>query len=264
MDIWAVKKDLDSNKLYRAQIGPLVLWFMQEDDEIHVATERLKTESVENETTAFTCLNGGGQASLDWKRWVVGKDCNRISIIPVMPDRPVVVRPDVPVKIPKDQEALFFFTIPAWARITVEKSAKNVLCEEPSVIRSNIWFGDLMSGELCYSLRSRARRKIADIEVKPHRVTCPVRIRNTTESQFDVERFCVHVEYLNIYKGASRLWTNEVVISFQGEDAVNKIDYAQKPPEYEAVEGIISEARTLWKKTLLKKSLGTFRLLTGF
>jgi len=264
MDIWAVKRDLDSNKLYRAQIGPLVLWFMRRDDEIHVATERLTAELVENETTSFSCMNRSEQANFDWKRWVVGKDYNQVLILPVMPDRPVVVRPDVPVKIPKDQEALFFFTIPVCARIIVEKSVRIVLCEEPSVIRSNIWFGDLMSGELCYSLRSRARRKIADIEAKPHRVTCPVRIRNTTESQFDIERFCVHIEYLNIYKGATQLWTNEVLISFQGEDAVSKIDYAQKPPEYEAVEGIISEARTPWKKTLLKKSLGTFRLLTGF
>src|SRR4030042_1692596 len=263
MDIWVGKRDLDSKKFYRAQIGPLVLWFTREDDEIHVATERLKAEPVENETTSFTCLDGSEQAGLDWKRWVVGKNCNQISILPVMPDRPVVVRPDVAVKIPKDQEALFFFSIPAWARITVEKSAKIILCEEPWVIRSNIWFGDLMSGELCYSLRSRARRKIADIEIKPHRVTCPVRILNTTESQFDVERFCVHVEYLNIYKGPPRLWTNEVLISYQGEEAVSKVDYAQKPPEYRSEEGIIGEARTLLKKTLLKKSLSTFRLLTG-
>src|SRR4030065_1389117 len=127
MDIWAVKRDLDSKKLYRAQIGPLVLWFTREDDEIHVATDRLKAEPVENEITSFTCQNGDGQAKLDWKRWVVGKDCNQISINPVMPDRPVVVRPDVAVKIPKDQEALFFFSIPVWGRITVEKSSNIVL-----------------------------------------------------------------------------------------------------------------------------------------
>jgi hypothetical protein len=264
MDMWGAKRDLDSGRVYRAQIGPLVLWFTRRDDEIHIATERLTAEPVENETTSFACVNEREQVNLDWKRWVVGDACNQILVLPVMPDRPVVVRPDVPVKIPKGQEALFFVSIPAWARIVAEKPEGTVLCEEPSVVRSNIWFGDLMSGELCYSLRSRARRKIAEIEVKPHRVACPVRIRNTAGSQFDVERFCVQVEYLNVYKGTTRLWTNEVLISFQGEDAASKIEHGQKPPEYEAIEGIIGEARTQLKQTLLKKSLGTFKLLTGY
>lgn len=264
MDIWLARQDLDSNKFYRAQIGPLILWLMLRYDEIHIATERLGNELVENETTSFSSVNSNEQAGLDWKRWIVGNNCNQVSFLPVMPDRPVVVRPDVPVNIPKDKEALFFVSIPAWAKITVGKSNQIVLCEEPSIIRSNIWFGDLMSGELCYSLRTQARRHIADIEPKPHRVTCPVRIRNTTESQFDVERFCVHVEYLKIYKGTTRLWTNELLISYQGEDTASKIDYIQQPPKYEAIETTISEARTPWKKTLLKKSLGTFKQLTGF
>lgn len=264
MDIWLAGKDLDSNRLYRAQIGPLTIWLSLRYDEIHIATERLENELVENETTSFAAVEGGEQANLDWKRWIVGSRCNQVSFLPVMPDRPVVVRPDVPVKIPKDKEAIFFVSIPAWVRINMGKSGQTILCEEPSIIRSNIWFGDLMSGELCYSLRTRARRHIAEIEPKPHRVTCPVRIRNTTESQFDVERFCVHVEYLKIYKGAARLWTNEILISYMGEDIASKIDYMQQPPEYEPIETTISEARIPMKKTLLKKSLGTFKQLTGF
>jgi hypothetical protein len=264
MDIWAAKRSLDSDKLYRVQIGPLVLWIRRGLDEIHIATERLTTEIVdESDTASFTCVNDSEPPNLEWKRWVVGAQCNEITVLPVMPDRPVVVRPELPVKIPKDQEALFYFSIPVWARIVVEKPGRTILCEEPSVVRSNIWFGDLMSGELCYSLRSRARRRIIDIEAKPHRVACPVRIRNRGGVQFDVERFCVHLEYLKVYKGITGLWTNEVLISYLGEDTDSKIEYAQVPPDDEVVEGVIGEARTEWKKTLLKRSLGTFKSLTG-
>ena len=264
MDIWAVKRELDADRLYRVQIGPLVLWFRRGHDEIHIATERLSTELAdESETTSFTCIHESEPLNLEWHRWVVGELCRQIMVLPVMPDRPVVVRPELPVKIPKDQEALFFVSIPVWARIVAKKQEHTILCEEPSVIRSNIWFGDLMSGELCYSLRSRARRRMVDIEAEPHRVACPVRIRNTTGSQFDVERFCVHIEHLNIYKGSTRLWTNEVLISFQGEDTASRIEYAQTPPDYETIEGILSEARTQLRKTLLKRSLGTFKSLTG-
>jgi len=262
MDIWIAKKDLELNKLFRAQIGPLILWFIRGNDEIHIAVKRLEGKLAENDTVSFTAMDMDNKDNLDFERWVVGDNCHQISIVPIMPDHPVVVRPEVPVKIPKDHEALFFVSIPVWIKI-VAKQSDVVLCQEPSIILSNIWFGDPTSGELCYSLRSRARRQIVDAESKPHRAVCPVRIRNSTESMLNVERFCVHVEYLKIFKGARRLWTNEAQINFQGEDAASKINYMQKPPEYESVDNILSEARSPLKKTLLKKSLGTFKLFTG-
>lgn len=263
MDIWASGMSLDLNKLYRTQIGPLILWLKRHFDEIHIAVEHCEDETFESETVAFSPEDETCKEPEDWKRWVVGENGNTISFLPIMPDRPVVVRPEVPVIIPEGHEALFFVSIPVWVKIVVNDKKELVLCEAPSVVLSNIWFGDTMSGELCYSLRTKARRQILDAEPKPHRAVCPVKIRNTTSSQLDIERFCVHVEYLNIYKGTTRLWTNEVCINFQGEDSANKIHYTQKPPEYETVEGIVGKARTVLKKTLLKKSLGTFKLLTG-
>ena len=264
MDIWGSTKSLDLNKQYRVQIGPLILWLKYLSDEILIAAEHIEDETGESEASTFSITDESAKELLDWKRWVVGENSNTISIFPVMPDRPVVVRPEVPVKIPEGHEALFFVSIPVWVKIVVSNTKEIVLCQEPSIVLSNIWFGDPMSGELCYSLRTMARRQIVDTNPKPHRAACPVRILNTTKSQLDVDRFCVHVEYLNIYKGTNRLWTNEVRINFQGEDAVSKIEYIQKSPEYEKVNGVVSKATMPWKKTLLKKSLGTFKSLTGF
>ena len=264
MDIWGSRKNLDLNKQYRGQIGPLILWLRHHFDEIHIAIEHTEDESVESEDITFSFTEESAKELLDWKRWVVGEKSNTISILPIMPDRPIVVRPEVPVKIPEGHEALFFVSIPIWVKIVVNNTEEIILCQEPSIVLSNIWFGDPMSGELCYSLRTTARRQIVDTNSKPHRATCPVRILNTTKSQLDIDRFCVHVEYLNTYKGTKRLWTNEVRINFQGEDAASKIEYIQKSPEYESVDGIISKAKMPLKKTLLKKSLGTFKLLTGY
>jgi hypothetical protein len=263
MDIWGSSKSLDLDKQYRAQIGPLCLWLKHHFDEIHIAVEYAEDEAVESEAFTFSCTEEYTGETLDWKRWVVGENSNAVSILPIMPDRPIVVRPEVPVKIPEGHEALFFVNIPVWVEIVLDNTEEIALCKEPSIVLSNIWFGDPMSGELCYSLRTKASRQVIDTNPKPHRATCPVRILNTTNSQLDVDRFCVHVEHLNMYKGISRLWTNEVRISFQGEDAVSRIDYAKEQPEYEETDQIISKARTIWKKTLLKRSLGTFRLLTG-
>lgn len=263
MDIWGTKRVLDSHVLYRAQIGPLVLWLRHNIDEIHIAIEYAQNETPEIETVSFETVEGKMKERLEWRRWVVGPESNTISFLPAVPDRPVVVRPELAVKIPEGHEALFFVNIPVWVKIVVDNPNGIVLCKEPSILLSNIWFGDPMSGELCYSLLSRARRNIVHTRPKPHRAACPVRIVNTTKSQLDVDRFCVHVEYLNLYRGQKRLWTNEVYINFQGEDAASKIEYKQQSPQYEQDSEIITKSETGRKKTLLKKSLGKFKLLTG-
>lgn len=264
MDNWGVKKSLDSGKQYCARIGPLMLWFKCHFDEIQIAADYTEPDIDAIEGTTFSIVNESKNESLKWKRWIVGEKNNSISILPAMPDRPVVVRPDVPVKIPEGKEALFFVSIPIWVKIIVNNAEETTLCKEPSSMLSNIWFGDPMSGELCYSLRTAARRQVIDTNPKPHSAVCPVRIRNTTNSQLDVDRFCIHVDYLNIYRGAERLWTNEVCINFRGEDTVSKIDYIQEDPDYEKVDEMICKAARPWGTALLEKGLKTFKVLTGF
>jgi hypothetical protein len=169
----------------------------------------------------------------------------------------------VPVKIPSGREALFFVGVPLWVRITAGDADTVHLSEEPSVKLSNIWFGDPMSGDLCYSLRTRARRSISDSQVEPHRAVCPVTIRNAAPVQVDVERFCVHVAHLSIYAGKSRLWTGGVQITFKGEDETSQVEYSGKPPTYEGVDRVLSEPRVPVKKRLLKRSLGSIGLFGG-
>ena len=262
MDVWKSQK-IVSDQCMQGQIGPLRLWLRQADDELRIAVERIEdTESVP-ETKVFEPIKGSELEGLDWGRWVVGKSADTIKLVPLTPDRPLVVRPEVPMKIPTNHEALFFVSFPIWVRIVTDKPRQLNLCEVPSVVLSNIWFGDPMSGELCYSLRSRARRKINNSEPSPHRAICPVRIRNSSTKQLDVERFCVHVEHLKIYDGSEKLWTNEISITFKGESEVSQVQYAQSPPTFEPVQHVISEARIPLKKPLMKRSLSNFKLFSG-
>ena len=256
MHNWGAKKSLDPDKQYGARIGPLMLWFKYSFDEIQIATDYIEPDIDAIEGITFSIVNESENESLNWKRWIVGNNNNSISILPIMPDRPVVVRPDVPVKIPEGNEVLFFVSIPTWAKIVVNNPKESTLCQEPSVMLSNTWFGDPMSGELCYSLRTTARRQIIKTNPKPHSAVCPVCIRNTGKSQLDVDRLCIHVDYLNIYRGAKRLWTNEVSINFRGEDIASKIEYIQKDPNYEKIDEMICKAEKPWEKTVFKKVCG--------
>lgn len=265
MDFWAKNINLELDKQYRAQIGPLVLWINRQFDEIHIAAQRNISNAGDNQSLRFeTDPDNSTKGNLELKRWVVGENSNEIVFLPAMPDRPVVVRPEVPLKIPQGMKAVFFVSIPLWAQISVNNSHHFVVCLEPSVILSNIWFGDTVSGELCYSLTSRARRRVIDSDYRPYIAICPVHIKNTTLGTLDIERFCIHVEHLAVYRGQKNLWTNDVDIAFHGEESISRVNYTQKAPEYEPAADILNKPRIPVNNSILKKSIGTFKLLTGF
>jgi hypothetical protein len=178
-----------------------------------------------------------------------------------MPDRAVVVLTESPVNIPPDREAVFFVSIPLWIKIQLSDPKPIDLYEIPTVIRSDIWFGDTVSGELCYSLISRARRQVEDADHSLHKAVCPVKIRNKSKDLLEVERFCVHVQYLSIFTGVRHLWTNEVVITFQGKDQASRLDYARQTPTLRPNLQRITQARKPLKETLFKRSLEGFTRL---
>lgn len=242
----------------RAKIGPLQLWLRRSGDELHIAVER--DPDPDRHPDAYPLApqpDAPSAEELPWARWIAGKNGDVVRLIPTTPDKPVVVRPEVPVRVPSKQEALFFVNFPLWVRVTVGDGDAVALCEEPSVVLSKTWFGDPMSGALCYSLRTRARRDIAETQPRPHRAVCPVRIRNSADRQLELERFCVQVEHLTLYQGATRLWANQLDITFRGDNEISQLNYAERPPAYEATTGVVCKARTPAKKSLLA-SLGRF------
>jgi len=261
MELWQPHQ-IEQDQCLEAQVGPLQLWLRRSGDEIRIATKHRR--DIESLVKAVPLHPAAERkpAGLDWSRWVCGS-CDQLLLTPVTPDRPVVVRPEVPLKIPPGREALFFVGVPLWVRITAGDANKVQLCEVPSVTLSNIWFGDPMSGDLCYSLRTRARREFSDSKAEPHRAICPVTIRNAAPMQVDIERFCVHVAHLSIYPGTSRLWTGGVQITFKGEAETSPVEYSEKPPTYEEVDKTLSEPRAPVKKRLLIKSLGNFGYFGG-
>jgi len=262
LDIWNRSK-IGAGEILRSQIGPLVLWFKKTEDELHVAFERLPEPDTIVDAEGPTAVDGVESEGLDWGRWIVGDEMNTFQVLPIMPDRPVVVHPELPVKIPTGHKALFFVSIPVWLRVLAGEKKQIELCEVPVLILSNTWFGDTISGQLCYSLRSRARRQIKDSESNPYRAVCPVKIRNTSPKQLDIGRLCVHVEHLKTYIGDKNLWTNEVTITFRGEDQAGKIDYSKERPAFEPIGEMLSDARAPVKETILKRSIGGFKLFSG-
>jgi hypothetical protein len=74
-------------------------------------------------------------------------------------------------------------------------------------------------------------------------------------------RCCCSETY--VYTGQNRLWTNEVQISFKGENETSQVKYVESAPEYEQIDGVLSNPRISQKQTLLQRSFSTFRLFGG-
>ena len=262
MDLWH-KQTFEAEKVYLARFGPLSLWIRQSDGEIQIAESRNEEERQIN-CHGLVEWSESVPESLIWSRWIMAQETQEVRILPCMPDRAVVVRTASPVKLPTGKEAEFFVSIPIWLRIQTESPQTIVLDEVPTVIRSNIWFGDPTSGELCYSLISRAHRTVSETDHPVYKAVCPVKIRNMSQERLDIERFCVHVEYLNLYEGMHFLWCNEVTITFQGKDLISKVSYARKKPKLGDNLSLITSPRTMFKETLLKRSLVNFVRLADF
>lgn len=263
MDIWK-PFGVSPDQCYRTQIGPLRLRLRKAGDEIHIAVERLTDRGNSSVISAPEPVDDSGIDDQDWSRWVCDPDVDTLQLMPKTPDRPVVVRPALPVNLPPNQKAVFFVTMPIWVGIAVGQGKQVLLCEEPSLIVSNIWFGDPMSGDLCYSLRTRARRQIMDIQTDPHRAVCPVTIHNAATKGVEISRFCVRAEHLHIYLGQSRLWANGVSITFKGENEISQVSYAEESPDFEPIERVLSEPRIPMKKPILKRSIGGFSFLDRY
>jgi len=253
---------LKENVLYQGDFSTLTVWLKRSGEDWYLAYRKADRETA---PSALREIKGGRiPKDLSFSRWVVGSEPSTVRCIPAMPDRSVVVRPAVPLKVPADRDALFFTSIPVWVRMRAGFPEGITLCELPSLTLSNTWFGEPTAGELCYALRTRAVRTLEEIEIRACSAVCPITVRNRAPKELTFERLCVRVEHLSVYQGPDRLWTNELEVRFQGEEHSSQITIGREAPGI--AEGLtkVCDARQPAEKTLLKQSFSVLRSLTGF
>lgn len=259
--LWSLAA-IEPETTYYASFGTLEVWLKRSSEDWYLASRQIEEQ---RPVSALAKIRAGTELEeLDWKRWVAGEEPSQVRFLPAMPDRPVVVRPRYPLSVPKGNSVLFFVNIPLWIRVIVGGEDDILLCELPSITLSNTWFGEPTAGELCYSLKTRALRDLEEVSNHPHMVTCPVNVSNQAPSDLDFERICVRVEHLHVYRGKSRLWTNQVEVVFKGEELSSQVIIRKYAPSVEGTSERLCPARQPVDKSLLKKSFSFLRSLTGF
>jgi len=249
IDIWRPTR-IAVNQAMRGRIGPLTLWLRRTPLEWHLAARRAAEEDAAGNSNS----DEAEPQAATWLRWTAGDEASIFRFLPAMPDRPVVVRPEARLAVPPNRQEVLFVSIPVWVRITVGADSALLLREEPTVEMSPTWFGDRVSGELCYALRTRARCTIVQAEAREHRAVCPVRVQNAWSAPLEFERLCIQVADLSVYSAATQLWTNEVRVTFRGPHEPSQVDIADGAPAIEPITGILGGPRTPMTRSMLRRS----------
>ena len=228
MQIWK-SYEIEQGKPYHWTIGPLDLWIEKNEFE-------WCTAAGEGESETDQCAdNQGKPEDQEWERWSADKSLETIKLTPVLPDRPLIVRPVSKLEILPNQEGRFFVNVPLWIRLILcsGKKKETILTEYSSITLSNSWFGTPMEGELCYAMRTRARRSVDEIEKKPYRAVCPIIIKNRSDQTLEFERLCLRTSALSVYQGDTYMWTNEGKYVYRGPLQYSDVSFTEKAPDYD-------------------------------
>jgi len=202
-------------------------------------------------------------ASDAWRHYLL-RNADRLEPLPVLPDRPLVVRPDRPLTILSGQSGLFYLEIPLWFRLNgaAEKPAR--IFEEPLSVLTPTWFGDAITGELCYTLTTRLHQGLGSIEATAHRAVCPVSIANDSDADLPFARICLHIENLSVFRAPSQLWTNRLNVLFRGPEQATQINIAYGPPDVGGEVRLASTARQPAEGWSFRRTFSIFKDFAGF
>jgi len=199
-----------------------------------------------------------------WSRFVTLQQ-DELSVLPALPDRPIVVRPFMRVSLLPGRWAQFFVAVPVWISLVARKVKNETVFEEfPSQLLSNTWFGDPLGGELCYALHTPLLREEPIKSFPPNFIICPLIIKNSSAETLQFQRLCIHVENLQIFHTDKGLVTNQINVVFKGEDNSSQIDVQKKPHKDAIKPELVRDPREPMSKSVLRKTFDRFKEMTGF
>lgn len=236
-------------------LGSLRMWVHKEKHDWHIAHE---IEAGDDERCSVSLSESSFEADRKWTRWILDDRIDQIQVQPQMPDRPLIIRPEMPMCLMPKETVQLFIGIPIWLR-TFFGSKQEQGIEIPSVVLSNSWFGSFTEGELCYAVRTQARLNLDDLQPSACRANFPLEIRNASTEILKFERLCIRPQHLNIYEGATRLWTGKGRVSYRGEENWSRMIYAKHPPEFDAAKALVGQARESIRRGALLRTFDTLK-----
>lgn len=264
---WHGIHDIPENRMITVTLGPLVLSIAHRPGEWRVGWYRdgrkeLIGRSPKPLLTTVSKLGpivDPGQA-FEIKRFLTRSNPTSIRLCPLLADRPVVARPDLPLMVPAAEEVEVYVSTPVWVRGELPDPDR-VLFEMPTTRPSDTWFGpDTRRGVIAYASQTAARLSIDNLPPMPHRAITLVKIRNQASSLLSLERLSVPTHNLRLFADAKGgLWTAPLVVVRDGV-GLPQVELGNDPPKSAVDAKLVAEPREVSGRSVLSRA---FHVLVG-
>lgn len=254
--------EIREKEFVKIRLGRLIVYVKKDIDEIQYAYEYSEEEKDRISHTTMKRLRSHDDFS--WTRCILGSGYTQLELVPKMPDKAVVVRPELAVQVPPRQSTSFYVGIFVWLQIFgVHKNSRIKVCDLPTVKLSKTWFGSNENGELCYSMRTQAIRSKENTTPTFFHATCPVHVVNNSDDMLDFQRICLHAELLTLYSDGNRLWANAARVSYKGIDQISQINLSNSAPQEAPGCVKVADPRMTAAPNIVKRSFYFLKYLTG-
>jgi len=255
--------DIPPGQTRHWEIGPLDLWVRHLPGEWQIVHHSASHDLHDGRWTIAEESNFPENANLSRFSVDTAHADNRLTLVPELPDRPIVSKPTSRIEIPAGTHARFYCGIPLSVRLQVGPPESAIeLTSVPTRALSRTWFGNPLQGEACYATLTRAVRSQEELKPYLFRVICPVKIRNRSNTSLPFERICLRVRHLGIYQGKSYLWTNTSSIVKSTSQQLSQVTFSKGAPGEEREAVLIAPPRERpTSDNLLLRTFGNLRHL---
>ncbi|MCC5860712.1 MAG: hypothetical protein JJT93_02235 [Gammaproteobacteria bacterium] len=226
---WWLPRTVPVGQTLVCRLGTLLLDLHHRAGEWQLVTEQLEERAADArpQFALQTCVPEAGAG----ERFIVDVG-ERVELVPLLADRPVVIRPRTPLFLLPGAETTMYLSTPLYLRIQVGEKAPVVLRELPMLRLSDTWFGpSTREGELCYAGKTHARHTLDELPRRVHRAITAVRIANHAPSTLPLERLSLPVPLLSVFGGVDgRLWTQGVSLQRGSDSDLAALKIDEKPP----------------------------------
>ncbi len=218
---WWGTFDVPLNTACLWQIGPLTLGLLRRPQEWTLATH--SDNNPFNDTLVrYQCGDALPAAAQDILRFGFRTTFPRIHLVPGLPDKAILVRPQAPFTLVTGEEVTLHTSSPVWLRLLTDDPPQ-LLAEIPTSTPQQAWLGpNTREGELCYFNRTRALLSSDPMPLNPARALTALTLRNLTADAMRFERIKVPLRNLALYANDhGQLWTQDVTAVREADGSVS-------------------------------------------
>jgi len=214
----------------RVRLGPLVVTIARLENEWRVTREAVGGSDTDVSIQENVAIEEPA-TNANVTRYATANKTERFRIVPILPDRSVLTRPERPISILPHTEVRLYVGSPLWIRLV--QGEDDPLGELPASPPKEAWVGSsTRDGELCYATRTYGRLRLEDAALRPHRVMTSVAINNGSGHPFVCDHVSLPVRRLSVYASSEgRLWTEPISLEQSASEEFAKLDVSSGPPE---------------------------------